>query len=91
MANRATATPPRPFGRALTIGVHMDLTGSIAEITQPLSAELLGSAGAGVGSAFVDTLVQTAFLLPNLLLAFVGGLGGDLGSTGSVGGPVLPI
>jgi hypothetical protein len=71
----------------------MDLTGSIAEITTPLSAELSGSVGDGVGSAAIDTILQTAFLLPNLLLAFIGGLGGDLGSSGSAtpGFPGMPV
>lgn len=60
----------------------MDLTGSIAEFTVPLSMEIAGSVGpAGVGSSAVDTIIQTAFLLPNLILGIIGGLGGDLGSS----------
>lgn len=66
----------------------MDLTGSIAEATQPLSAELAGSVDP-TGSSAIDTLVGAAFLLPNLLLGFIGGLGGDLGSSGSTF-PSLP-
>lgn len=66
----------------------MDLTGSISEATVPLSIEFFGSAEA-TGSSAIDTLVGAAFLLPNLLLGFIGGLGGDLGSTGSAG--LLPV
>ncbi|MEB8327472.1 hypothetical protein [Dietzia kunjamensis] len=65
----------------------MDLTGSIAEATAPLSTELLGSLEGGLtGSSAIDTIAQALFVVPNLLLAFVGGLGGDLGSTGSTSG-----
>lgn len=60
----------------------MDLTGSIAQLTQPFSAELSGSVDP-TGSSAIDTILNTAFILPNLILAFIGGLGGDLGSTGS--------
>ncbi|MFI8694998.1 hypothetical protein [Dietzia maris] len=61
----------------------MDLTGSIGEITAPLSADLFGSADP-VGSSFVDTLSAALFIGPNLLLSFIGDLGADLGSTGSL-------
>lgn len=62
----------------------MDLTGSIAENTLPMSAELMGSLdGGGIGSSAIDTILGAAFLLPNLLLGFIGGLGGDIGSSGS--------
>ncbi|MEH6820407.1 MAG: hypothetical protein V7706_10725 [Dietzia psychralcaliphila] len=68
----------------------MDLTGSIAEATAPLSTEILGSLEGGLtGSSAIDTIAQTLFVLPNLLLAFVGGLGGDIGSTGSTGFPTV--
>lgn len=63
----------------------MDLTGSIAEFTQPLSLEMMSSVEF-TGSSAIDTLLQTAFVLPNLILEFIGGLGGDLGSTSSAGG-----
>ncbi|MEV8223722.1 hypothetical protein AB0P16_14840 [Dietzia maris] len=70
----------------------MDLTTSIGEITGPLSAELTGSADP-VGSSFIDTLSAALFIGPNLLLNFIGDLGYDLGSTGSLfgdGGLTLP-
>lgn len=51
----------------------------------PLSAELAGSADP-VGSSFVDTLSAALFIGPNLLLNFIGDLGFDLGSTGSLFG-----
>ncbi|WP_216694302.1 hypothetical protein [Dietzia psychralcaliphila] len=68
----------------------MDLTGSIAEATAPLSTEFASSLEGGLtGSSAIDTIAQALFILPNLLLAFVGGLGGDLGSTGSAGFPTV--
>ena len=62
----------------------MDLTGSIAEFTAPLSSDLAGSVGTGVGSSAIDTLTAALFILPNLLLSFIGDFGADLGSTGSL-------
>ncbi|UVE95285.1 hypothetical protein [Dietzia sp. B32] len=61
----------------------MDLTGSIAEFTTPLSAEFSGSLPE-TGSSAIDTLVGAAFLLPNLLLGLIGSFGADLGSTGGL-------
>jgi ABC-type antimicrobial peptide transport system permease subunit len=64
----------------------MDLTGSIADITVPLSMDLFsGSTGEVIGSSAVDTILNTILGLPNLLLALVAGIGADLGST--LGGP----
>ncbi|MDX2356880.1 hypothetical protein [Dietzia sp. PP-33] len=65
----------------------MDLTGSIMEASEPVFETVYGSfmdAG-GTGSAFIDTLATAPAYAFNLLLMFVGGLGGDLGSTGSAG------
>ncbi|MFN3338607.1 MAG: hypothetical protein ACK40Z_02810 [Dietzia sp.] len=58
----------------------MDLTGSIANATVPLSAEAFGSVD-GIGSSAVDTILETVLGLPNLLLAIVAGIGADAGST----------
>ncbi len=63
----------------------MDLTGSIMEATDPLFEAVYGSFGEGTGSAFIDTLATAPLAAFQLALAFVGGLGGDLGSTGSAG------
>ena len=60
-----------------------DLTGSIAEATSPLSAELVGSVET-TGSSAIDTILETAFFLPQLVLDIVAGLGGDLGSTSGI-------
>lgn len=63
----------------------MDLTGSIASFTAPLSMEIGGSLGAsiggGTGSSAIDTLLEAAFLLPNMLLGIIGAMGADLGSS----------
>lgn len=58
----------------------MDFTGSLADATAPLSAEL-GSLGQGVGSSAIDTVLGFALALPNLLLSLAAGIGADLGST----------
>ncbi|MDV8002419.1 hypothetical protein [Rhodococcus sp. IEGM 1408] len=58
----------------------MDFTGSIADATAPLSAEL-GSLAQGVGSSAVDTVLRFALSLPTMLLNLAAGIGGDLGST----------
>lgn len=59
----------------------MDLTGSIAEFTGPLSLEFVSSLPE-TGSSAIDTLVGAAFFLPNLLLDLIGSFGADLGSSG---------
>lgn len=59
----------------------MDLTGSIAETTIPMSVELFGSLGDGLGSSAVDTLLGFVLGLPNQLLGLAAGMGADLGST----------
>ncbi|MFJ5870974.1 hypothetical protein ACIQD2_07390 [Dietzia maris] len=61
----------------------MDLTGSIAEITTPLSMDFGGSLPE-TGSSAIDTLVGAAFFLPNLILGLIGSFGADLGSTGGI-------
>ena len=58
----------------------MDLTGSIADITVPLSVETLGSID-GIGSSAVDTVLNFVLTLPNFLLGLVASAGADLGST----------
>ena len=59
-----------------------DITGSIPKETLPLSAEIT-SGSTGTGSSFIDTLVGAPFTLLNMVALFVGGLGGDIGSSGS--------
>ena len=61
----------------------MDLTGSIADATAPLSTTLTGSVGLDepTGSAFIDTALFVVAGLPNFLLQFIAGIGADLGST----------
>ena len=58
----------------------MDLTGSIADITVPLSSNVFGSFD-GIGSSAVDTVIGFALGLPNMLLSLVASAGADLGST----------
>ena len=60
----------------------MDFTGSILQETLPLSADLM-TGSSGTGSSFVDTLVGAPFTLLNMVALFIGGLGGDIGSSGS--------
>ncbi|MFN3600465.1 MAG: hypothetical protein ACK4UY_03640 [Dietzia sp.] len=50
----------------------------------PLLGVLYGSFE-GTGSAFIDTLATAPAFAYNIVLMFIGGLGGDLGSTGSAG------
>ena len=60
----------------------MDLTGSIAKATYPLSVEIgTSSLAEGVGSSAIDTLVRFALSLPATLLDLVADAGADLGST----------
>lgn len=59
----------------------MDLAGSIAEATAPLSSEVLGSATSNpTGSSFLDALVLTVAVLPAFLLEVMASFGADLGS-----------
>lgn len=58
----------------------MDFTGSIADATAPLSIGAYGSYDP-VGSSAVDSIVQFALTLPNIILGLVAGIGADLGST----------
>lgn len=58
----------------------MDLTGSIANATAPLSYEVFGSVD-GIGSSAVDTILGFVLALPSTLLGLVAGIGADLGST----------
>ena len=60
----------------------MDLTGSIAEVTVPLSTDMLGSLGEGTGSSAVDTLLALPFYLANQALGIIGAFGADLASSG---------
>lgn len=67
----------------------MDLTGSIADATAPLSAEVFGSAVTGpTGSSFIDALALTVAVLPQFLLGVIASFGEDLGS-GMGGGPII--
>ncbi|MBB1033696.1 hypothetical protein G6031_04755 [Dietzia sp. CQ4] len=59
----------------------MNLTGSIAEATAPLSAEFGSLMNEPTGSSAIDTLLQTAFILPAFLLNLAAGIGADLGSS----------
>jgi len=61
----------------------MDITGSIADLTAPLSTEFISSLPE-TGSSAIDTLVGTVFLLPNLVLGLISSFGADLGSTGGL-------
>lgn len=59
----------------------MDLTGSIAEATAPLSAQVLGSAATNpTGSSFLDTLALTVAVIPQFILGVLASFGADLGS-----------
>ena len=66
----------------------MDLTGSILKETLPLSAELT-SGSDGTGSSAIDTLISAPFTLLNMAALFIGGLFGDLGSSGSADLPAV--
>ena len=59
----------------------MDLTGSIADATAPLSAQVTGSVVGVSGSSFIDTLALVVASTPAFRLNFVAGIGADLGST----------
>lgn len=61
----------------------MDLTGSIADSTAPLSAEMLGSFAGGdiTGSSFIDAIAMVLVLAPSFLLQIAADFGADLGST----------
>lgn len=60
----------------------MDLTGSIADATAPLSADIYGSVAANAtGSSAIDTIVQTIVELPGLVLSVAAMAGADIGST----------
>ena len=61
----------------------MDLTGSIADITTPLSMDFGGSLPE-TGSSAIDTLLEAVFILPNLFLSLIGAAGADLGSNGGI-------
>ncbi|PAY22084.1 hypothetical protein CEY15_15490 [Dietzia natronolimnaea] len=63
----------------------MDITGSIATATAPLSAEFGSLMEEPTGSSFIDTLLQAAFILPPFLLNLLTGMGADLGSTPGMG------
>lgn len=66
----------------------MDLTGSIAEVTVPLSSDMFGSVLTDPsGSSAIDTILATVFTLPNLVLSVAGLAGGDIGSTYPFLGP----
>lgn len=60
----------------------MDLTGSIANVTVPLSADMFGSLMTNpTGSSAIDTVLTTLFTLPNMVLSVAAAAGADLGST----------
>lgn len=58
----------------------MNVTGSINDITAPLSSNIFGSFD-GIGSSAVDTVIGFVLGLPNTLLGLVASAGADLGST----------
>ena len=58
----------------------MNVTGSINDITAPLSSNIFGSFD-GIGSSAVDTVIGFVLGLPNPLLGLVASAGADLGST----------
>ncbi|AWH94744.1 hypothetical protein [Dietzia psychralcaliphila] len=58
----------------------MNLTGSIADATAPLSAEFGSLMSEPTGSSAIDTLLQAAFVVPAFLLNLAAGVGADLGS-----------
>lgn len=69
----------------------MDLTGSISEITVPLSAEFGSIADSPTGSSAIDTILATIFSLPNLVLSVAAMAGADVGSTPGVLGAAVPM
>ena len=59
----------------------MDLTGSIADATAPLSMQL-GSLNANpTGSSAIDTVLALLYVIPNGLLSLAAMAGADIGST----------
>ncbi|MBB1031802.1 hypothetical protein G6027_13075 [Dietzia sp. SLG310A2-38A2] len=62
----------------------MDLTGSLLQAGNSVFEVVYGSFE-GTGSSFIDTLATAPAFAYNIVLMFIGGLGGDLGSTGSGG------
>lgn len=65
----------------------MDLTGSIADATAPLSSEL-GSLMSATGSSAIDTILELVVGLPSTILSVAAAAGADIGSTLGDLGPI---
>ena len=59
----------------------MDLTGSIADATAPLSAQFGSLAAGPTGSSAIDTALALLYFVPNGLLSLAAMAGADIGST----------
>lgn len=59
----------------------MDLTGSIANATAPLSTQLGSLTSDPTGSSAIDTLLSLLYVVPNGLLSLAAMAGADIGST----------
>lgn len=59
----------------------MDLTGSIANATAPLSMQLGSLMDGPTGSSAIDTVLALLYVVPNAALSLAAMAGADIGST----------